>query len=564
MIATEHEGGPRSSRRSRAASPAAGMDRTPSIRARLVLLVLALLIPALLLTGLLLWSLERQVNRMQERQLAATARALALVVDGRIGEQVATLQALAVSRPLAQGDWGAFANEARTALNGTSSWVVVRFPNGDLKVNTFAGPGEATPASPTRIPAAAWSGSRGPAQISNVIWGPVSKQPVVVVMKPVVLNDGRAANLSVVTTAASFSKLLARQQLPARWTATILDGQQRVVGRSREGQKFVGYRHPAQVMKSLAAQNRHVLRTVTLDGIAGITAYDQLPSYHWVAVVAMPRDEAVGAVQQALLLVVVLGALLLTAAVLLALRMGRRIAQPVETVARAASEWVAGGAANFPTSTGLSETDGLSRAFASALEAVEQRDTRQKLLMNELNHRVKNTLATVQAVALHTRAGAASTEDYHAALEGRVIAMSRAHEILTRTAWEGAELGDLARDTLSAFAGPQLKIHGPSAPLSPTDALNLALVLYELATNASKHGALSTSEGAVELSWRNLGGETHVSWRETGGPPVVPPTRKGFGSRLIGRATRDLKPSKLEFAADGVRCDFTVRTHGGA
>ena len=568
MNATEDEGRPGPSPRvSTAVPPALRQDRPPSIRAQLVRLVLSLLIPALMLASVLLWTLDRQVSRMQERQLAATARALVLVVDGRIGEQVAILQALAVSRGLARGDWADFSSQARIALQGSDSWVAVRLPDGQQPVNTFAVAGDTSP-SGRRIAGATWSGWRGPAKVSNVIWGPVSEQPVIVVMKPIVLDDGRAANLSVVTPAASFSKLLARQQLPARWTATVLDAQHRVVGRSRDGEKFVGYRAPPRMISTLEAEHRTVLRTRTLDGIPGIAAYDWLPAYGWTAVVAMPRDEAVGDVQRAMLLVVVIGALMLTVAVLLALRMGRRIAEPVETVAHAASEWVGGGGANFPLATGLSETDGLSRAFASALEVVEQRDAQQKLLMNELNHRVKNTLATVQAVALHTRAGAVSTEEYHAALEGRVIAMSQAHEILTRTAWEGAELGDLARDTLSAFAGPQLKIHGPRAALSPTDALNLALVFYELATNAAKHGALSTPQGEVELSWRNLplpggGCETRISWRETGGPPVRAPSRKGFGSRLIGRATRDLKPSKMEYAPEGVRCDLTLRCQSG-
>jgi two-component sensor histidine kinase len=305
---------------------------------------------------------------------------------------------------------------------------------------------------------------------------------------------------------------------------------------------------------------RGVTRGHTLDGVAVVTAFDQLPGYRWAALVAMPRDEALGADKRTIVLVFTFGAALLTAAVLLALRMGRWIAQPVEIVAHAASEWVAGRPANFPTKTGMAEMDGLSRAFAAALRAVEERDERQRLLINELNHRVKNTLATVQAVALHTRSSASSIGDYHLSLEGRVIAMSRAHELLTRSAWECAELGELARETLSAFAGSQLRIHGPIAHVGPTDALNLALILYELATNAAKHGALSADGGHVELSWRRIADQTRVCWKESGGPPVAPPTRKGFGSRLITRATKDLQPSELNFAPSGLHCEFTLPT----
>jgi len=565
MSGGEHEDGPAPSRRLRARLlPSQHKHGAPSIRARLVLLVLVLLVPPLLLAGVLLWSLHQQVNRMQDRQLSATARTLGLVVDARIGEQAAALQGLAVSSLLTSGDWAGFSAQARAALYGSESWVVVQFPSGEQVVNTFPGPRTAgATAPPRRVQAATSSGRRGPFRVSNLTWGPVARQPVIVVGRTVVLDKGGTANLSVVTPAASFSRLLARQELPPRWTATVFDADRRLVARSRDGDRFVGYQASSSTIRALATERHLVLHTHTLDGVAGITAFAELPGYGWTAVVAMPRDEAVGVTEQAMLLVVVIGALLILAAVSLALRMGGSIARPVETVARAASDWVAGADANFPAETGLSETDGLSRAFAAALQAVEQRDERQKLLMNELNHRVKNTLATVQAVALHTRAGAASTEAYHAALEGRVIAMSRAHEILTRTAWEGAEFSDLARETLDAFAGQQLKIEGPSIQVAPTDALNLALILYELATNAAKHGALSQPGGEVVLGWRLVDGQVRVSWVESGGPTVRPPARRGFGSRLITRATRDLQPSMFRFDPEGVRCSFTLAARRG-
>ena len=521
-------------------------------------LVLALLIPALLLATGLILSLERQALRTQERQLAATARTLALVVDARIGEQIATLHALSVSRSLKSGDWPEFTAQAKEALQGTGTWVVVREPNGRQLLNTFL-PEAKIAVSTNGTRRTSWSGQRGGANISNLIWGQVSRQHVVVVMKPVTLEDGKIVNLSVVAPASSFNDLLARQDLPARWTATILDGQRTVVGRNRAGERFTGRRATPDMLAAMNAQPRGVIRSRTLDGIATFTAFDQLPGYGWSAIVAMPREEALGADETTVVLAVVVGALLLTLAVIFALRIGRQVAGPVERLALAASEWEAGRPTDFPAETGLSETDRLSRAFASALAVVRERDERQKLLINELNHRVKNTLATVQAVAQHTRKGAATIDAYHAALDGRVIAMSRAHELLTRSAWEGAELAELARQTLSAFVGPQLTIEGPPTQIGPTDALNLALILYELATNASKHGALSTPEGRVRLVWERIDEATRVIWRECGGPPVASPRRSGFGSRLVARATRDLQPSRFSFEPDGVRCEFTVR-----
>lgn len=528
-----------------------------SIRARLVLLVIALLVPALLLTGGLLWSLEVQARHIQDRQLAAAARTLSLMIEGRLGEQVATVRALATSQNLKQGNWRAFDAEARDALNGSESWVSVRGDEGRQYVNTSKPPD--APSMVIQVPGATWSGVRSGAQVSNLIWGTLSGQYIIIVMKPLVLDDGRSVHVSVVTPASSFAKLLARQNLPPRWIAAILDGQKQVVADSRVEGDMVGKTVSQHLREALASGSQGVSRDLKIQGRSTIAAFDQLQDAGWTAVVAMPRDEALGAVREAMLLGLFIGVLLLAAAILLALRIGRQIARPVETVATAASEWVAGRPASFPTHTGLSETDGLSRAFASALRAVRERDERQRLLMNELNHRVKNTLATVQAVALHTRTGAATVEEFHGALEGRVIAMSRAHELLTQADWEGAELGELARQALSAFAGPQLKIEGPELQVGPTDALNLALVFYELATNAAKHGALSTESGQVTLTWWRVAEGARICWCESGGPPVSAPTRKGFGSRLIGRATHDLQPSRLSYEVTGLRCELTLR-----
>lgn len=528
-----------------------------SIRARLVLLVVALLLPALLLTGGLLWSLEVQAHRTQERQLAATARTLALVVDGRLGEQVATLRALATSPTLRRADWRAFDAEAREALRGTESWASVRGRDGKQLVNTRRPSVELGAMLPAT--GLTWSGTRSGVRVSNLVWGLLSNQYIIIVAKPVTLDDGRLVDISVVTPAASFARLLARQQLPPDWMAAVLDRRNQVVAHSRLDGRMVGKEVPRELRPALSAQQRGVAPDQNIKDTSVIAGFDQLPDTGWTAVVAMPRNEAMDAVREAMLLGLIIGLMLLAAAVLLALRIGRQIARPVETVATAASEWVAGRPASFPTHTGLSETDGLSGAFASALAAVKERDERQKLLMNELNHRVKNTLATVQAVALHTRGGAGTVEAFHAALEGRVIAMSRAHELLTRADWEGAELGELARQTLSAFAGRQLKIEGPELHVGPTDALNLALVFYELATNAAKHGALSAECGQVKLAWWRVEGGARLCWCESGGPPVSPPARQGFGSRLIGRATHDLQPSRLSYDVRGLRCELTVR-----
>jgi PAS domain S-box-containing protein len=180
----------------------------------------------------------------------------------------------------------------------------------------------------------------------------------------------------------------------------------------------------------------------------------------------------------------------------------------------------------------------------------------QRTLANELNHRVKNTLATVQSIVNQTLRGAADIESGRSAVNARIVALAGAHDLLTDRSWAGADLADLVGHTVAPFVTGQIVFDGPSLDVSPGQALALSLALHELATNAAKYGALSRPEGRVELRWFVQDDRLNMHWRERGGPQVAPPTRRGFGSRLIEQAlSRDLDgQTRLEFAPDGVRC----------
>ncbi len=184
----------------------------------------------------------------------------------------------------------------------------------------------------------------------------------------------------------------------------------------------------------------------------------------------------------------------------------------------------------------------------------------QRLLGNELNHRVKNSLATVQSIANQTLRGADNIETARAALDARVVALAAAHDLLTERSWAGADLAQLVARAIAPFVTAQILVDGPSLDVSPSHALTLSLALHELATNAAKYGALSRSEGRVALRWSVQDDRLDLDWHESGGPHVVPPSRRGFGSRLIETAlARELDgQTRLEFAPDGVRCRIAV------
>ena len=184
----------------------------------------------------------------------------------------------------------------------------------------------------------------------------------------------------------------------------------------------------------------------------------------------------------------------------------------------------------------------------------------QALLINELNHRVKNTLATVQSIASQTLRAASDLQAARGALDARIGSLARAHDLLTDRSWSGAYFGAVVARALEPFAAARLKVSGPPLDVSPKHALALSMALHELATNAAKYGALSNATGHVRVCWEVNGDILRLEWLESGGPEVTPPRRRGFGTRLLqdGLIREFAGHTRLDYAREGVRCEIEV------
>jgi two-component sensor histidine kinase/PAS domain-containing protein len=209
--------------------------------------------------------------------------------------------------------------------------------------------------------------------------------------------------------------------------------------------------------------------------------------------------------------------------------------------------------------------EGQKRAVAIAgasRDLTEQKrgEQLQRMLFNELNHRVKNTFATIQAINAQTLRTAPDLASARQALDHRIRALANAHDLLTSRGWENANVTDVATRALEAFSPTQVKMFGDPVDVSPKHALALSLALHELATNATKYGALSRPEGQVSLKWYLQDQTLHLDWQESGGPQVVAPTRKGFGSKLLEQLVAgDLGgKTKLIYEAAGLVCNIAV------
>lgn len=222
-------------------------------------------------------------------------------------------------------------------------------------------------------------------------------------------------------------------------------------------------------------------------------------------------------------------------------------------------------------SSPVRDADGHLLYIVRVIQDITERkgaEQRAKLLIDELNHRVKNTLATVQSLASQTARGAPTPQDFRERFEGRLIALSKAHDQLTQHHWESADLRDLLSGSFAPYPGAvpgRVSLRGEDIVLRPRAVLTLAMAVHELVTNAVKYGALSVPGGRIEIRWQPVEEPEgrkflRIDWMEEGGPTVVEPQQRGFGSKLIeGSIAAELGGrARLTYAPEGLRCEMLI------
>src|SRR3954447_9264966 len=219
-------------------------------------------------------------------------------------------------------------------------------------------------------------------------------------------------------------------------------------------------------------------------------------------------------------------------------------------------------AASFDSTGKIIRVDGVTLDITERKEAAN----RQTLLAREVDHRARNALAIVQAIVRLGRAD--NTRDYIAGVEGRIRALAQTHELLSQSRWQGADILRLVNDEISPYrsrGAGRVAVAGPSVILSPEKAQTMALALHELATNAAKYGALTNENGEVTVRWEIANGRLTLRWTESKGPAVTPPSRRGFGMKIITASIAQQSGGEVSFdwRPDGLACILSL-AYGGA
>jgi two-component sensor histidine kinase len=419
--------------------------------------------------------------------------------------------------------------------------------------------------------------------VGDFVLGMVTRRPTIQFATALRDDDGRASGIVLASIDLDWlTQRLVDAGLPQNATLTVVDRDSVVLVRVPDASAWVGRRLPPERITALrdAPLTNSVREALGLDGrarILGIRAPTGALQSLTVAV-GIDRETAFADVDAATrrgLELIAASALL---AVLGAFLAGRYfIRRPVEQLVRAASAWRMGDLSARTHVSGYTEFGRVGTAFDEMAAALELHEgalraeiaqshalrAQQTTLLHELNHRVKNTLATVQSLARQSRGG----EEQTSQLEARILALSKTHDLLTRDDWTGAELQEVVENELGPYRSSpdHFDIAGPALSLPPRYVLAIGMAIHELTTNAAKYGALSVSFGRIAVTWRIIPGEglarLEILWRESGGPLVTPPTRRGFGTRLItGGIMRELDgEAQLDYQSSGLVCCLALR-----
>ena len=418
--------------------------------------------------------------------------------------------------------------------------------------------------------------------VGEYVLGMMTKRPTIQFAYALRDDGGRPAG--IVLASIDLDWLAARlvdEGLPANATLTVSDRNGVVLVRTPDAAAWVGRTLPPERRAALetAPLTGSVREAQALDGRARILGI-RAPSgalKSLTVTVGLDRETAFADVDAATrrgLELIAISALL---ALLGAFLAGRTfIRRPIERLVRVASALRGGDLGARTGMTGATEFARLGQAFDDMAASLERHEgalqaeiarghelrAQQTTLLHELNHRVKNTLATVQSLARQSRGG----EEQGAQLEARILALAKTHDLLTRDEWTGASLTEVLENELGPYRNraDHFDLGGPDLVLPPRHVLAVGMAIHELTTNAAKYGALSTPSGRIAVAWRLVPGEgaarLDLTWREHEGPPVVPPTRRGFGTRLItGALMRELDgAAHLDFQPSGLVCSLSV------
>jgi two-component sensor histidine kinase len=467
---------------------------------RLALLVTGTMLPLIVFAVGIVFYNYAQDRSDANRRVLETVRSIRLVLDSEVQRMTGGLQVLALTNAIRGGDFQSFRRIATGFLDqyGKDGVVLVSDRQGRLLFSSVTEDTTSLPPRNNKEIVERVFATRSP-QYSDLFLGAIKQRQAVTVEIPVLRDGDVIYDLSFSPPLDIFQTLVEKQRPDEQWTVSLLDSKGIVFARAPNPGDTLGKRATPSLYDEMFRKGEASLSTISLDGVALSGAYTRSRLTGWTVAAGVSESSLVAPLWRNIAITSLIGGVLLLTGLAFALRMAAAIARG---------------------------------------------EMLHDLLIEELNHRVKNTLALMQAIAVQTFRSA--SRDERAKFEGRLGALAEAHNLLSQEKWQGSELKDVVARVLQPFllnSPDRIRMNGPTVPLSPLLAVVLSMIVHEIATNAAKYGALSNETGTVTLDWEVTTDmpkpQLRLIWTESGGPPVTAPVQRGFGSRLIERSASD-------------------------
>jgi two-component sensor histidine kinase len=535
------------------------VPRLPSLRGRVLAVVSVVALLLLSLTGFSVWLVQQAAVERARVALVGQARTLAASVDHEFLQSLAMLRTLAGSESLARGEIDRFDQELQTAartFHGTPIGLIG--PDGTPPRTMIRTPGQGPVGVPDPIRLGRTQAQAQPT-ISNLIYSMSVGGAAISITLPIIPASGMTPSNLLATTLPRerLAALVSQNRLTDGMTGVVFDREMRIVARTGDEGPLVGQQAP-QALREAALRAPEGALPGTARNVQGqqvVVAFARAGLSGYVAAASVPADSFAAPFRNALWQVVPIGATITAIGLVAALLIGRRLGRTIGALS-------ALGRGEPAAETGFREVEEVAATLRREARQRRVAEEHQAVLVAELNHRVKNMLASVQSVADQTlRSTGADTRRFTEDFRGRLRSLARAHDLLTQVGWEETELDEVLRAALSPWQNDDQQVRlegGGRFAVTPRQAQALVLALHELATNAAKYGALSVPGGFIRLRRGPAAeGRVEILWREVGGPRIAgPPQRRGFGTRLLERGLpTDLGQAPvitLDFAPDGL------------
>jgi two-component sensor histidine kinase len=546
-------------------------QRTFSLRRHLFNLGLLIVCP-LLVVGLVISVLYvRGEQRSLRNEAISTVYDAATTIDHELRRLLLALQIISTSVDLTNGNFERVYRQAKQLSDTMPGSVVsLRRENGEGIFNTDAPLG--TPSEHANNNALLFAEdkavNKGTFSISDVFVGLRSGKTYTAVVQPVML-EGKVAYLLALRIPTEVINDIIRSQLRHReWLIGVTGNDGRMIARNWEPERYIGQRASDAFIQNTQGDGG-IFESTTLDGVHVFNAYSRSKLTGWRTGAGIPMDIFRAPLHYSLLALGGILAIGLLCSAGLSYSYARVMLRPAAELRKLADAPPLENR-RLPERTGIREFDTVLSMLAKSFSDLEERDRQQQTLVQELNHRAKNTLTGIQAIALQTHRQSKSWEEFRNRFEYRLMAMARSFDLLIKSDWRSGDLREVITDCSKPFCDPErIRVTGPPIVLPPKATVGMGMIIHELATNATKYGAFSNPVGWVEVKWEVQKSGTaeiiYFQWKEHEGPPVTQSSQKGFGSSLInstietelhGKAEMKREPDGLFFSASFPINDF--------